>query len=871
MAQVTKIKSSLLLGLLLTFLGSRCRGLKVFDLQSDIRQQPNTDVYIQYTLPPVQQPDGTLKLALTTYTTCYRIQNKVITPYESHISYASVDGSNELLLGRQGENVTLIVKGVYYSLSVTVLPELHVWSHWCITFDEQDMTLYYNGQKIAQLTRHSPLVDLLLNGTLVLGQEQDDIGGGFIKFELLRGYTADINFWSYVLSDFQITAMANCSLSFDGDIFSTNVDQATIIKANITEHPLEYFCRLEHHAIAVPNVAYFNESAKLCEYLGSSIFGPENEEQNKELQVYAQKFSQLCSGSFWVGITDLDEEGVFRLHSTKKIVPTLFDAPPTDGDDRDCVSIIASSGKWHNEPCSTAAPRCTSCFITHHGALSLRGLCYEFQWQSLFDLQGYIHGSPYFHGFFGYVIYRSENELWVLVDTVNNVTIAVTIDTYGGRYPVGRTLWEMKTHQCNHAKREKVILGLSSCNIDQFMCSSGECIPGPQRCDAVANCEDQTDEFNCNILELPKGYLKHISPVNPFDKLLPLPLNITITINRFINVLDYKHTVEPEIGVAIKWHDFRIVYYNLRNKSKDNVLRDDEVNILWTPAYLFTNAQDGAIRTIGRKVKVIRTSAPLGRDHNSVDMNTRFSGTSAVLVEHKQYTGSFTCRFDVFFYPLDEQTCTIQVKLDIGEPFETLVVYNGEKYLQQFRVWNFSIYSDYTDATSRVTVHFHLTRLSNLIMISTMLPTLMLLIIGYSTLYIKPALLQVRLTVSLTTLLVLYTLFSQTSSTLPKTSYVKMIDVWFFFVIFVLFLIIVLHVIIERVGKASKITHVKPVKRMNSSQLQDNLSFDAVKGNPELEATPEMVLRVARLYVIPSIVVPTILIFWLMMAFKWRV
>lgn len=50
---------------------------------------------------------------------------------------------------------------------------------------------------------------------------------------------------------------------------------------------------------------------------------------------------------------------------------------------------------------------------------------------------------------------------------------------------------------------------------------------------------------------------------------------------------------------------------------------------------------------------------------------------------------------------------------------------------------------------------------------------------------------------SVTTLLVLYTLFSQTSDSLPPTAYIKMIDVWFFACILLLFAVIVTHVYVE--------------------------------------------------------------------------
>ncbi|XP_063865337.1 uncharacterized protein LOC135103173 [Scylla paramamosain] len=69
--------------------------------------------------------------------------------------------------------------------------------------------------------------------------------------------------------------------------------------------------------------------------------------------------------------------------------------------------------------------------------------------------------------------------------------------------------------------------------------------------------------------------------------------------------------------------------------------------------------------------------------------------------------------------------------------------------------------------------------------------------IGYTTLFVRLQLLQVRAIMTLTTLLVLYTLFSQVSAKLPDTAYIKMVDMWFFFCIFVIFAIIVVHLLTE--------------------------------------------------------------------------
>lgn len=50
---------------------------------------------------------------------------------------------------------------------------------------------------------------------------------------------------------------------------------------------------------------------------------------------------------------------------------------------------------------------------------------------------------------------------------------------------------------------------------------------------------------------------------------------------------------------------------------------------------------------------------------------------------------------------------------------------------------------------------------------------------------------------ALTSLLVLATLFTQVSASLPKTSYFKMVDIWLLFCIILIFLIILFHTVID--------------------------------------------------------------------------
>lgn len=70
---------------------------------------------------------------------------------------------------------------------------------------------------------------------------------------------------------------------------------------------------------------------------------------------------------------------------------------------------------------------------------------------------------------------------------------------------------------------------------------------------------------------------------------------------------------------------------------------------------------------------------------------------------------------------------------------------------------------------------------------STYLPTVMLMIISYASLFCRRENTDLRVMMALTTLLVLYALYQQISDGLPRTSYTKAVDVWCFFAITFIF------------------------------------------------------------------------------------
>ena len=82
-------------------------------------------------------------------------------------------------------------------------------------------------------------------------------------------------------------------------------------------------------------------------------------------------------------------------------------------------------------------------------------------------------------------------------------------------------------------------------------------------------------------------------------------------------------------------------------------------------------------------------------------------------------------------------------------------------------------------------------------LLTTYLPTLLLLSITYATTFFKPIYFEASLTVNLTIMLVMTTIFTSKIEELPPTSNTKMIDIWLIFCLLVPFAFTLVQTSIE--------------------------------------------------------------------------
>ena len=111
-------------------------------------------------------------------------------------------------------------------------------------------------------------------------------------------------------------------------------------------------------------------------------------------------------------------------------------------------------------------------------------------------------------------------------------------------------------------------------------------------------------------------------------------------------------------------------------------------------------------------------------------------------------------------------------------------------------------------------------------LLTTYLPTLLLLIVSYATTFFKPVFFEASLTVNLTIMLVMTTIFTSKIEELPPTSDTKMIDIWLIFCLLVPFSFTLVQTGIECYREDEKERVLSPdevevkVQRSSSAVLQ---------------------------------------------------
>ncbi|XP_006000842.1 neuronal pentraxin-2 [Latimeria chalumnae] len=173
------------------------------------------------------------------FTICMWLKSEAAPGIGTPFSYAVPGQANEIVLTEWGNNpIELLINDKVAQLPLAVNDGK--WHHVCITWTTRDgmWEAYQDGEKLGTGENLAPWHPIKPGGVIILGQEQDTVGGRFDATQAFVGEISQFNIWDRILSAEDIMNIANCSNIMPGSVIPWVTNNVEVF-GGATKSPLE--------------------------------------------------------------------------------------------------------------------------------------------------------------------------------------------------------------------------------------------------------------------------------------------------------------------------------------------------------------------------------------------------------------------------------------------------------------------------------------------------------------------------------------------------------------------------------------------------------------------------------------------------------
>ncbi|XP_072312651.1 neuronal pentraxin-2b [Eucyclogobius newberryi] len=174
------------------------------------------------------------------FTLCMWIKSSASPGIGTPFSYGVPGQANEIVLIEWGNNpIELLINDKVAQLPIEVRDGK--WHHICVSWTTRDgqWDAYQDGDKIGTGENLAAWHPIKPGGVIILGQEQDVVGGRFDAGQAFVGELSQVNIWDRILKPSEIQTMANCSAYLPGNIISWLVSNVEVFGRGAFKKPLE--------------------------------------------------------------------------------------------------------------------------------------------------------------------------------------------------------------------------------------------------------------------------------------------------------------------------------------------------------------------------------------------------------------------------------------------------------------------------------------------------------------------------------------------------------------------------------------------------------------------------------------------------------
>ncbi|NWR46740.1 CBX6 protein, partial [Regulus satrapa] len=163
---------------------------------------------------------------LYAFTICMWLKSKALAGIGTPFSYSVPSQSNEIVLLEWGSNpLELLINDKVAQLPLNLKDK--AWHHICVAWTTRDgkWSAYQDGEQRAAGENLASWHSIRPQGIIILGQEQDTLGGRFDATQAFVGELAQFGVWDHMLAPAEILGLANCTSRLQGNVIQWD-DQA---------------------------------------------------------------------------------------------------------------------------------------------------------------------------------------------------------------------------------------------------------------------------------------------------------------------------------------------------------------------------------------------------------------------------------------------------------------------------------------------------------------------------------------------------------------------------------------------------------------------------------------------------------------------
>ena len=297
------------------------------------------------------------------------------------------------------------------------------------------------------------------------------------------------------------------------------------------------------------------------------------------------------------------------------------------------------------------------------------------------------------------------------------------------------------------------------------------------RCNSQPDCYDLSDEFDCKIIDPGQSYQNFIAPPplktvdgEMDDKII---IDVSADIISILDIDEISSIFQVQFFLHFTWYDARLMYYNLKNDTGLNTLSPEEKQQLWIPVLVFDNTENKLSTVVDEDstITISKQGSYTLSTMEDVENRQFFKGDENSITLSRFYNIRFLCNYEMQWYPFDVQHCTLKLSMkgkssDFARLRADVLQYLGILEVNQYLVERYTMSIAEELNKSTLEIEIILGRRLLTIILTTFVPTVLLNMISYSTNHFKAFFFEAIVTVNLTAMLVLTTLFINVSNLL---------------------------------------------------------------------------------------------------------